>query len=81
LSSFRLGKIMCPGPWLLDVFAEGRFVPGDARVFGQFVAHVKALLRARGWLARGAVGRGRSIGLAILMLSVVFPLELNGSAS
>ena len=34
-----------------------------------------------GVAARAAVGRGRSIGLAIPMLSVVFPLELNGSDS
>ena len=35
----------------------------------------------RGWQCASAVGRGRSIGLAIPMLSVVFPLELNGSGS
>ena len=34
-----------------------------------------------GWQCASAVGRGRNIGLAIPMLSVVFPLELNGSAS
>jgi hypothetical protein len=34
----------------------------------------------RGWQCASAAGKGRSIGLAIPMLSVVFPLELNGSA-
>ena len=37
--------------------------------------------RARGAERALRRGQGRSIGLAIPMLSVVFPLELNGSAS